>query len=53
MNTWSDTPPADEVMTTRDTSLCTCRPARIAPDDASPDERNGGDPERHIIRGDD
>ncbi|MFD7977940.1 hypothetical protein [Streptomyces sp. NPDC059071] len=52
MSTQIDAPPADEVIT-RDTTLCTCRPARTLTDDAPPDERDGGDPERHIIRGDD
>ncbi|MFJ7067717.1 hypothetical protein [Streptomyces sp. NPDC101115] len=52
MNTWIDTPPADEVVT-RDTTLSTCRPARAPSGDAAADEPDGGDPERNIIRGDD
>ncbi|MEU6624165.1 hypothetical protein ABZ926_25780 [Streptomyces litmocidini] len=52
MNTRIDTT-ADDEMHRHDSTLRTCRPARTRPDDLAPDERDGGDPERHIVRGDD
>ncbi|WP_225802833.1 hypothetical protein [Streptomyces sp. NK15101] len=52
MNTRIDTH-TDDGIHSHDPTLRTCRPARTGPEDLTADERDGSDPERHIVRGDD